>query len=134
MSAHPQSSTGYGTGETSGDGSFGRQAEEMGSQAKEMGSQAKEKVMSSADTGMDKAAEGLGSAAEKMRMRADEDTGMRSSLETRAADAMDKTSTYLRDHDSEQLMHDIEDFVRQHPLQAAAGALVAGYVIGKIVR
>lgn len=128
MSAHPQSSTGFGGTESGNEGnSFGQQAGQVGSQAKE-------KVMSGADTGMDKAAEGLGTAAEKMRMRAEEGDGVKSTVEARAADAMDKTATYLRDHDTEQLMHDIEEFVRNHPLQAAAGALVAGYVIGKIVR
>ena len=47
---------------------------------------------------------------------------------------MDKTATYLKEHDSQELMHDFEDYVKAHPLQAAAGALVAGFVLAKIVR
>jgi len=90
--------------------------------------------MSGADTGMDKAAQGLGSAAEKMRMRAEEDQGMRSTVEAKAADAMDKTAGYLKEHDSQELMHEIEEFVKTHPMQAAVGALAAGYVLGKLVR
>jgi hypothetical protein len=93
-----------------------------------------ERVMGGADKGMDRAAEGLESAAEKMRSRAGEEDGMRSSVQVKAADAMDKTATYLKEHDSEELLHELEDYVKAHPLQAAAGALVAGFVLAKIVR
>ena len=130
MSAQSQSRSSSSDG-SEADESFGKRAGEMGADVKNA---AQEKVASGANAGMDKAAQGLDSAAEKMRTRAEEDEGMRSTIEGKAADAMDKTATYLKDHDSEQLMHDIEEFVRAHPLQAAAGALVAGYVLGKIVR
>jgi hypothetical protein len=129
MSAQSQSRTAEDGGNN--EESFGKRAAEMGSEAKNA---AQERVAAGANAGMERAAEGLDSAAEKMRSRAQEDEGVRATLEGKAADAMDRTATYLKDHDSEQLMHDIEEFVRNHPLQAAAGALVAGYVLGKIVR
>jgi ElaB/YqjD/DUF883 family membrane-anchored ribosome-binding protein len=93
-----------------------------------------ERVTSGADKGMDKAAEGLGTAAEKMRSRAAEESGVRSTVQEKAADAMDKTAVYLKEHDSQELMHELEEYVKTHPLQAAAGALVAGFVLAKIVR
>jgi ElaB/YqjD/DUF883 family membrane-anchored ribosome-binding protein len=93
-----------------------------------------EKLNSGADAGMNKAADGLGSAAEKMRTRAEEDEGVRATVEVKAAEAMDKTADFLKTHDSKELIADLEEFVKAHPLQAAAGALAAGYVIGKIVR
>ena len=93
-----------------------------------------ERVVAGTDAGIDKAAEGLGSAAEKMRSRAEEADGVRSSIEAKTADAMDKTAGYLKDHDSSELMHDVEQFVKTHPLQAAVGALAAGYLLGKIAR
>ncbi len=105
-----------------------------GETAPESRSAFSEKLNSGADAGMNKAADGLGTAAEKMRTRAEEDEGVRATVEVKAADAMDKTADFLKTHDSRELMQDLEEFVKSHPLQAAVGALAAGYVIGKIVR
>lgn len=116
------------------DGSSTGDAPSMGERAAEVGSQARTAVQERADQGMEKASEGLDSAAEKLRSRADKDDGIRGDWEQKTADAMEKTAGYLRDHDSQELMHDLEEFVKTHPLQAAAGALVAGYVLAKIVR
>jgi ElaB/YqjD/DUF883 family membrane-anchored ribosome-binding protein len=134
MSAQPGSGNfgSSGNAGSSGQGeSFGQKAGETASEAK---TAVQDKMTSGADQGMDKAAQGLGSAAEKMRTRAEDDQGMRSTIEVKAADAMDKTASYLKEHDSQELMHDIEEFVKAHPMQAAVGALAAGYVLGKIVR
>jgi hypothetical protein len=93
-----------------------------------------DRVASGADAGIDKTAEGLESAAEKIRSRTEGEEGMKSAVQEKAADAMEKTAGYLKEHDSKELMHDLEEFVKAHPLQAAVGALAAGYVIGKIAR
>lgn len=110
----------------------------LGTLAGETATEAKsalgEKLNTGADAGMNKAADGLGSAAEKMRTRAGDDEGVRATVEEKTADAMDKTADFLKTHDSKELMTDLEEFVKAHPLQAAVGALAAGYVIGKIVR
>lgn len=121
----------YGSGDGGREESFGQGARER---ATEGATAVQERAMSGADKGLDKAAEGLGSAAEKMRARAGEESGMRATAQEKAAEAMDKTAGYLREHDSQELMHDLEDYVKAHPLQAAAGALVAGFVLAKIVR
>ena len=118
-------------GEYDRDESFTERAGETVSEAK---SALGEKLNSGADAGMNKAADGLGTAAEKMRTRAEEDEGVRATMEVKAADAMDKTADFLKTHDSKELMTDLEEFVKAHPIQAAVGALAAGYVIGKIVR
>ena len=132
MSSQARSETNFGAADGGRDDeSFGKKAGETASEAR---TAVQEKVTSGADTGIDKAAQGLGSAAEKMRSRADEDQGMRSTVETKAADAMDKTAGYLKDRDSQELMRDLEEFVKAHPMQAAVGALAAGYVLGKLVR
>lgn len=124
--------------DTYGSGNGGRDDESFGKKAGETVAEARtavqEKVASGADSGIDKAAQGLGSAADKMRTRAEEDEGVRSTVEAKAADAMDKTAVYLKDHDSQELLHDLEEFVKAHPMQAAVGALAAGYVLGKLVR
>jgi ElaB/YqjD/DUF883 family membrane-anchored ribosome-binding protein len=102
--------------------------------ASEAKSAAQERVVAGADAGVGKAADGFGAAAEKMRDRADQDDGLRSTLETKAADAMEKTAGYLKDRDSNELVKDLEEFVKAHPIQAALGALAAGYFLGKIAR
>ena len=102
--------------------------------AKQAGSALQDKVSSGADTGMEKAAEGLGTAAERMRSRASETEGLPNTVGVRAADAMEKTAGYLKEHDSQELLHDVEDYMKAHPIKAAAGAMVAGYVLAKIVR
>lgn len=121
----------YGEREYDRDESFMDRAGETVSEAK---STLGEKLNTGADAGMNKAADGLGSAAEKMRSRAEEDEGVRATVEVKAADAMEKTADFLKTHDSKELMTDLEEFVKAHPIQAAVGALAAGYVIGKIVR
>lgn len=132
MSSQPRSDNTYGSGNGGRDEeSFGKRAGETATEAR---TAVQERVTSGADTGIDKAAQGLGSAAEKMRSRAEEDQGMRSTVETKAAEAMDKTAGYLKEHDSQELMRDLEEFVKAHPMQAAVGALAAGYVLGKLVR
>lgn len=93
-----------------------------------------DRVVSGADAGLDKTADGLESAAEKLRSRTDGEAGVKSAVQEKAADAMEKTAGYLKEHDSKELMHDLEEFVKAHPIQAAVGALAAGYVIGKIAR
>jgi len=47
---------------------------------------------------------------------------------------MDRTASYLKEHDSQELWSEVEAFVKEHPMQAAAGALFAGYMLGKIIR
>ena len=108
-----------GTNDAPEGSSFGAKAGETASEAK---AAVQERVASGADAGIDKAAEGLGAAAEKMRARADEEDGIRSTLQAKAADAMGKTAGYLNEHDSSELMKDLEEFVKAHPLQAAVGA------------
>lgn len=121
----------YGSADGGREESFGQGAKER---VAEGTTAVQERVTSGADKGMEKAAEGLGSAAEKMRARASEETGMRATAQEKAADAMDKTAGYLKEHDSQELMHDFEEYVKAHPMQAAAGALVAGFMLAKIVR
>lgn len=131
MSVQSRSDETYGSEDHGQEESLGQRAGELANDGRVA---VQEKVVSGVDTGMDKAAQGLESAAEKMRGRAEEDTGVRSTVEEKAADAMGKTAEYLKEHDSQELIHELEEFVKAHPIQAAAGALVAGYVLAKIVR
>ena len=91
------------------------------------------KLAGTADSGIDKAADGLEKAAVQLRSRS-EDGGVQGQVGTRVADGLDKTSQYLRDHEAQEIWSDVEQFVKDHPLQAAAGAAVAGYVVAKLMK
>ena len=45
---------------------------------------------------------------------------IRATVEVKTADAMEKTADFLKTHDSRELMTDLEEFVKAHPLQATA--------------
>ncbi|MCC6381518.1 MAG: hypothetical protein IT304_03370, partial [Dehalococcoidia bacterium] len=91
------------------------------------------KVQEQADAGLDRAASGLQKAADQMRDRAGSE-GLQGQVATKAADTMEKTASYLREHDTDEIWKDMESFVKDHPMQAAAGALVAGFVLGRLLR
>ena len=85
------------------------------------------------DEGMDKAAEGVQSAAETVREKAQERGGVTAQYGTKAADVMETSAEYLREHDTSQVMDDIEKFVRDHPVQAVAGAIIGGFILGRVL-
>lgn len=131
----------HGGGSSEQGGGMSQMATKAQDQAKELAGQAQEKASNVAtmarertDQGVDRAAEGLHTAAEKMRERAANGDGMPAQVGTKVADTLDRTSTYLQEHDTGQIWDDVETFVRQNPMQAAAGALVAGFVLGRIFR
>jgi len=91
-----------------------------------------EKVHQKADEGMTKAADGVDTAAGKLRERAEHTDGMAAKAETKVADTMEQAAGYLREKDTTAVRGDVETFVREHPIQALAGAIVGGYVLGRI--
>lgn len=99
-------------------------------QAGNIGTMARERT----EQGMGKASEGLSSAASQLREKGEQRGGRQAQMATKMADQLDRTSSYLRDHDSQQVWDDVERFVKENPMQAAAGALFAGFVLGRIFR
>jgi ElaB/YqjD/DUF883 family membrane-anchored ribosome-binding protein len=121
-----------------GQGGVGENASEMASAAQEKisegASAAQEKIGERAEAVRESAASGLASAANRMRDQSSGQDGMQAQVKGKAADAMETASQYLNQHDSQELWTDLERFVKEHPMQAAAGALVAGYVLAKVTR
>jgi ElaB/YqjD/DUF883 family membrane-anchored ribosome-binding protein len=96
--------------------------------AKEVGKQAQAK----ADEGINQAAGGLETAADKIREKTPSE-GMVGEASEKVASGVESAAGYLREKDSAQIFEDIENYAREHPMQAVAGALVAGFVIGRIL-
>lgn len=96
--------------------------------------QASHQARQKADEGVDRAASGMQSAAERLRERAEGKSGMTAEVGTKAADTMERGASYLREHDTQEIIDDVERYVREHPMQALAGAVVGGFLIGRILR
>jgi ElaB/YqjD/DUF883 family membrane-anchored ribosome-binding protein len=98
--------------------------------ASEVGQQAQEKL----DQGKDSAASGMESAADKIRERTQYSDGVQAKAGTKVAEGMEKTAGYLKEHDTNEMVDDLEKYVREHPVQALAGAVVGGFLVGRILR
>lgn len=105
-------------------------ADDVAEQARGMAERARE----TADRGVDIAAERVDSAATRIRDIASDRGGVAADAGVKVADGMERTAGYLRDHDAEEMVSGFRSFVKEHPMQALAGALVGGYLIGKIMR
>ena len=43
-------------------------------------------------------------------------------------------ATYLRQHDTNEIMEDFEVYAKKHPTQTLVGAVVAGFLLGRLLR
>jgi ElaB/YqjD/DUF883 family membrane-anchored ribosome-binding protein len=106
----------------------GKMADQARNNTGEMANQAKER----AKVVKDQAADGLERAAQVAHQRASESGGMPAEAGTKVANVMEDTAQYLRTHDSNDIWGDLASSVRRHPIQALAGALVGGFLLGKL--
>jgi ElaB/YqjD/DUF883 family membrane-anchored ribosome-binding protein len=86
-----------------------------------------------AEQGKEQAASGIGKAADQMRSRSQEQGGAAGQFGEKVADQLDKTSQYLHEHDTDEMMHDFQDYVRHHPMQAVVGATITGFLLARIL-
>lgn len=100
------------------------------SKTDELASQAEHK----AEAGMQKTAEGLKKAAEKTRSMSGDQGGSMESIGDQAADMMEKGANYLEHGDTEQMMQDLEAFVRRRPVESLLVAAGAGFIIAKAMK
>jgi ElaB/YqjD/DUF883 family membrane-anchored ribosome-binding protein len=122
------------SGATTREGGITEQAGDVAAKAQEKAGEVGGKVQDRADAGIDRAAEGIQQAAAGMRERFEDQGGMPGQVGTRVADGLERTAGYLREHDSAEMWSDAESFIKEHPLQACAGALVAGFFVGRVLR
>jgi len=100
-------------------------ASEMRDKASEYGQVAQERI----DENWGQAADTMEDAASKVRQR----FGDSGAGET-AASTMEKTASYVREHTTDEMLGDVEAYVREHPAQSVMGAVVAGFLLGRILR
>ncbi len=106
-----------------GSSEWSDRAEQTGDKAKQWGEQAKEKAAKFGETAKMKAAE-FGEKAKDMADHQKDKVGTR----------LEEAGHYLRSKDSGEMWHDAEEYVRHHPMQAVLGAVVAGILVGRILK
>jgi len=92
-------------------------------------------VMGKADAGIEKAVSGIDSLADTLQRRGEAmGEGQLGSVATMAADRMHSGAEMLRGTDTQQLMTELENFVRQKPAESMAIALGIGFLLSKAMR
>jgi ElaB/YqjD/DUF883 family membrane-anchored ribosome-binding protein len=88
------------------------------------------------DSARGPAADKLQQAASKVHQRADNLPGVQtfSNFAHSAADRMETTAQYLREHEVKDMLADVEGFVRKHPAQSLLVAAVGGFLVGRAFR
>ena len=117
----------------SGGSDIQQQAGDVAKNAEKQATALKDKAMEQAKVGKQKTASGLHSAAEQVRSRTPETEGTQAKVMTKTADTMDKSADDLEENEPEELWEDVQKWIKDHPVGAAAGALVAGLIVGRIV-
>jgi ElaB/YqjD/DUF883 family membrane-anchored ribosome-binding protein len=47
---------------------------------------------------------------------------------------MESAAGYLKEHSTTEMWEDLEHYAKEHPGQALAGAVVTGFLLGRILR
>src|SRR5438876_12437800 len=109
-------------------------AEEMREKAGEKVAAYGDKAVEQVEMGKEKAATGMEQAAGTLRERVSGTSGIKAEAGTKVADKMDRTADYLHEHSTGEMWDEVEHYVREHPAQALAGAVFAGFLIAKVLR
>lgn len=51
-----------------------------------------------------------------------------------ASSAVQHTSEFFREHNSDEILRDVQGYARRHPYQTVGGAVVTGLVIGRLLK
>jgi ElaB/YqjD/DUF883 family membrane-anchored ribosome-binding protein len=117
---------------------FGQQAKdratELGNQAREKASEVGMKAKEMAHTGKEKAGTGLTAAGEKILERTENMSGVTGTVGRKIGSGLESTGHYLKDKQAGEIWDDVETFVKEHPVQSVAGAVVAGIIVGRLLK
>ena len=111
----------------------GDQISDVASQAKEKAADLGRSAARKIDEQRDTAASGLESAASTLHASADRLPGGEkvTSLAHTTADTLTSTADYVREHDVNSMMADVERFVRNNPGPSLLAAAVVGFLVGR---
>jgi ElaB/YqjD/DUF883 family membrane-anchored ribosome-binding protein len=107
---------------------------EFGSQAREKANEMGRKSAETIDRNLDAAAGKLQSTAESLRNRAGMGHDKMSQMATTAADKLDATARYFRDHHTADMVSGFDHMVRRNPGASLCAALGVGFLLGMAMR
>jgi ElaB/YqjD/DUF883 family membrane-anchored ribosome-binding protein len=113
-------------------GTAQQKAGEVADQAQQKAGELTGQAHTMSDKGLDSAAAGLGQAASMLREQGEGRDGTLGTAAGKTAETLDQASTYLRDHDTDQLVTDLEAMVRQRPVESVLVAAGIGFLLSKI--
>jgi ElaB/YqjD/DUF883 family membrane-anchored ribosome-binding protein len=107
-------------------------AEKAQAKAQELGRSVQGKI----DENRGPAADKLHDVASTLHEKADSLPGGEkvADLAHSAADKVEATAGYVRDHDVQDMMADLENVVRRHPGQSLVAAAAVGFLLGRAFR
>jgi len=108
-------------------------------QAQQFASDASDKASQLADTASDKADAAMTATGTQMKnlaqtVREQAPEGTVGTYATQAADALEKGGNYLQDADVETVRTDLEQIIRQHPIESLFVGLGVGYLLARATR
>ncbi|PZQ57319.1 MAG: hypothetical protein DI570_19880 [Phenylobacterium zucineum] len=117
---------------------IGQAGQTLKAEAQSFASVAQDRVRAETQRGTEKATRTLGDFANAIRKAGDElssaDQSPASRLVQQAADGLETFSRSLEGKDPGQLLNDVRDFGRRHPVAFIGGAVLAGLALGRFVR
>lgn len=91
-------------------------------------------AMEQVEQSRERAASGVETAAQQVKDRVSGAGGIQETAGIKVAEGMDKTAAYLREHDTKAMMSDFENYAKEHPTQAIAGAVAFGFLLGRLLK
>jgi ElaB/YqjD/DUF883 family membrane-anchored ribosome-binding protein len=107
---------------------------DMTHQARERANEFGRRSAETIDRNLDAAAGKLQNTAEQLRMKAGPSDQRMSQLATTAADKLDATARYFREHHTREMVTGIEQAVRRNPGASMCAALAVGFLLGTALK
>ena len=105
-------------------------ANKAAEKSKELGRTAMNKI----EEGRTSAANSLQSAADTLHQKTDTSVKAAGDMAHSAADTLESVAGYMRDHDTRQMMEDVEAVVKKNPGRSLLVAAAIGFLAGRALR
>jgi len=132
------SGTSMSTTDTGSQERLSRVKEQAREQATKLRSQATDRARTAASTGKDRATQtldGLAQAVHEAAGNLEQQVNPQiAQYAHRAADALDNLSARLREKDVDELMNDVQDFMRRSPAVAIGAAVAVGFALSRFLK
>jgi ElaB/YqjD/DUF883 family membrane-anchored ribosome-binding protein len=112
----------------------GARPEQIIEKAREEVRESLEKAREQVDARLGPSAAQLEHTAGRLREVTGDKEGFEREVGEKLAESMETTAGYLKEHSSEEIVHDLESYVKKHPAQALIGAVFAGFLFGRMIR